>query len=236
MTTTRSANARRQRAAGQGRRPGTSVKTGAAKTSRPGSQRLRLAERRRQEARRRARRAALLWAAAAVVIATVLTTALLATAASPLQHRLARTAPGFALRSTSGQTVSLASYRGHDVVLYFSEGVGCDACFYQMRQFEQNAAQLRAAGITIVPIVMNPASQVRPELATFGIRTPYLIDATGAVSRAYGVLGKGMHAGLPGHGFILIDSRGIERWYGEYPSMSLSPAGLIAQVRAHLHR
>jgi peroxiredoxin len=165
----------------------------------------------------------------------VVTTALLVTGASPLQHRLARSAPGFALPSTSGRTVSLSGYRGHDVVLYFNEGVGCDACFYQMRQLEQDAAQLRAAGITIVPIVMNPASQVRPELAAFAIRTPYLIDATGAVSRAYGVLGKGMHPGLPGHGFVLIDARGIERWYGEYPSMYLSPAGLIAQVRAHLH-
>jgi len=52
--------------------------------------------------------------------------------------------------------MSLASYRGRDVVLYFNEGVGCDACFYQMRQFEQNAAQLTKAGITILPIVMNP--------------------------------------------------------------------------------
>jgi hypothetical protein len=104
-----------------------------------------------------------------------------------------------------------------------------------MRQLEQNAAQLRAAGITILPIVMNPASQVRPELAAFGLHTPYLIDTTGAVSRAYGVLGKGMHAGLPGHGFVLIDARGVERWYGEYPSMYLSAAGLIAQVREHLN-
>ena len=52
--------------------------------------------------------------------------------------------------------MSLASYRGRDVVLYFNEGVGCDACFYQMRQFEQNAAQLTKAGITILPIVMDP--------------------------------------------------------------------------------
>lgn len=34
-----------------------------------------------------------------------------------------------------------------------------------------------------------------------------------------------MRAGLPGHGFVLIDARGVERWYGEYPSMHLSTAG-----------
>jgi peroxiredoxin len=138
------------------------------------------------------------------------------------------------LTSTSGTPVSLASYRGHDVVLYFNEGVGCDACFYQMREFENHAAGLTQAGITIVPIVMDPASQVRAEMTAFGVRTPYLIDSTGSVSVAYDVLGKGMHAGLPGHGFVLIDARGTERWYGEYPSMYLSTAGLIAQVKAHL--
>jgi hypothetical protein len=78
---------------------------------------------------------------------------------------------------------------------------------------------------------MNPASQVRQELASFGLHTPYLIDATGSVSRAYGALGKGMHSGLPRHGFVLIDASGTQRRYGEYPSMYLSTAGMLAQVR-----
>jgi hypothetical protein len=33
---------------------------------------------------------------------------------------------------------------------------------------------------------------------------------------------------------VLIDSNGIQRWYGEYPSMYLSSADLLVQVRAHL--
>jgi hypothetical protein len=43
-----------------------------------------------------------------------------------------------------------------------------------------------------------------------------------------------MHAGLPGHGFVFIDKNGIQRWYGEYPSMYLPTAGLLKQVRAYL--
>ncbi len=203
---------------------------------RPSASQLKLKADRRRQARLRARRATVLWSAAVLVVAGVITAALLASSGSgALQRNTVRPAPGFTLTATDGKTVSLASYRGHDVVLYFNEGAGCDACFYQMREFAQHAAQLTRAGITILPIVMNPASQIRPELASFGLRTPYLIDATGSVSRAYGALGKGMHAGLPGHGFVLIDTRGAERWYGEYPSMYLTTAGLIAQVRAHLH-
>jgi peroxiredoxin len=230
-----SAHTRPQRAPASS--PGNRRKSGGHPGRRPGAPHLKLKEVRRQQARRRARRVTLLWSAAALTAAGLVAAAMLFTSGSgSLQHNTVRPAPGFSLAATNGNTVSLASYRGRDVVLYFSEGAGCDACFYQMKQFEQHAAQLRNAGITIVPIVMNSASQIRPDLANFGLHTPYLIDATGSVSRAYGVLGKGMHAGLPGHGFVLIDARGMERWYGEYPSMYLSTAALIQQVRAHLGR
>lgn len=207
-----------------GRSRSRPAQTGPARTTRP-----------RAGKPSRPRRAALAWSLALFVIAGLVTAAFVATRSGSLQASVTRQAPGFILRSTSGTNVRLASYRGRDVVLYFNEGVGCDACFYQMREFEQHAAELARAGITILPVVMDPAGQVRPELAAFGIRTPYLIDATGAVSRAYGVLGRGMHPGLPGHGFVLIDARGTERWYGEYPSMYLPTAGLITQVRAHLN-
>lgn len=234
MTTAHSRRPRRTTTAQPGPRRTVGRPAGRPGATRPRPAQFKVKEQRRRQAQRRARRAAIVWSAAALAAGALVISAVLVTRASPLQHTIDHPAPGFTLTATNGKTVSLASYRSHDVVLYFNEGAGCDACFYQMRQFEQHAAQLRRAGITIVPIVMNPASQIRPELASFGLRTPYLIDASGAVSRAYGTLGKGMHAGLPGHGFVLIDAHGTERWYGEYPSMYLSTAGLIAQVRAHL--
>lgn len=66
-----------------------------------------------------------------------------------------------------------------------------------------------------------------------GVATPFLLD-DGTVSQAYGTLGKGMHAGLPGHSFVLIDKAGEQRWYGEYPSMWLSPDQLITELRTRL--
>jgi len=226
MTT--EANRRHQRArhpGGLSRQPGQ-----------PGSARARAAAQRKRQAARRARLRLAGWlAAAAAAAGLIIATALSAGSGSgTAQSSAVRSAPGFTLASTNGQTISLAGYRGRDVVLYFNEGVGCDACFYQMTEFQDHVADLARAGITVVPIVMNPVGQVRPQLAAFGIRTPYLIDATGSVSRAYGMLGKGMHPGLPGHGFVLIDARGIQRWHGEYLSMYLSATGLITQVKAHL--
>jgi hypothetical protein len=80
---------------------------------------------------------------------------------------------------------------------------------------------------------MNSAVQIKADMAANGVRTPFLLD-DGTVSAAYGTLGKGMHAGLPGHSFVLIDTQGVQRWYGEYPSMYLSSADLLDQVRKHL--
>lgn len=59
----------------------------------------------------------------------------------------------------------------------------------------------------MLPIVMN---------------TPFLLD-DGTVSEAYGTLGKGMHAGLPGHSFVLIDKHGQQQ-----------PAALVRRVPLHV--
>lgn len=147
----------------------------------------------------------------------------------------ARPAPPFTLASTGGGNVSLSDYAGRDVLLYFSEGVGCDACFYQMVDLEQNSQQLAGAGITVLPIVMNPLDQTQAEVQRFGLTTPFLIDSDGSVSEAYDMLGKGMHANLPGHGFVLIDGSGNIRWEKEYPSMYVSTADLLSAVSPFLN-
>lgn len=144
-------------------------------------------------------------------------------------------APPFSLASSSGGNVSLSDLRGENVLIYFNEGVGCDACFYQTVELEQNQAQLEEAGLSLVAVVVNPLDQIRPELDRFGIRTPYLIDEGAEVSKAYGMLGKGMHANLPGHGFVLIDRDGYIRWEREYPSMYASTQEILDQIQLYLN-
>jgi len=145
-----------------------------------------------------------------------------------------RTAPDFTLTDTGGRAVHLADYRGRNVVLYFSEGTGCQSCLYQIADIEKHAGDFTAANVTILPIVMNTADDIRQDMAANNVETPFLIDTDGSVSRAYGTLGKGMHPGLPGHSFVLIDKTGTQRRNGEYPSMYLSSADLLTQVRKHL--
>jgi len=141
-------------------------------------------------------------------------------------------APGFTLTTTQGTTVSLADYRGRPVVLYFNEGAGCASCSQQMALIEKEPG-FAEAGIVVLPIVMNTAAQIQPDLAQFGVTTPYLLD-DGTVSKAYNTLGKGMHAGLPGHGFVLIDKDGNQLWQGDYPSMYLAPSTLLREVKSRI--
>ncbi len=143
------------------------------------------------------------------------------------------TAPDFTLPTTAENTVTLSKLRGKPVLLYFSEGAGCGACIMQVTEIEKRRADFDALGITVLPIVMNTKADITADANQYGATTPFLLD-DGTVSKAYGTLGKGMHAGLPGHSFVLIDESGTQRWYGEYPSMWLSPDDLLTQVRAHL--
>ncbi|WP_068397221.1 peroxiredoxin family protein [Kribbia dieselivorans] len=184
-----------------------------------------------QAARRHALRTYLTVAAGLVVIALV-TFGLVQARPTSTAAEGAGAAPAFTLPTTAGTKVSLADYRGTPVVLYFNEGAGCGSCTQQMAAIEQDP-DFAKAGITVLPIVMNTAEQIAPDLRTFGVTTPYLLD-DGTTSKAYGALGKGMHEGLPGHGFVLIDADGVQRWQGDYPSMWLDPQALLKQVRKYL--
>lgn len=198
---------------------------------RQAEQKQKLDEIRQVQARSRRRRFGLAaWGAAFLVIATLVTVALLSS--RPVVSAEAREAPGFTLPSSDGQTISLSSFLGEPVILYFNEGAGCDACLRQMSEIEKEPGFV-AAGITVLPIVMNTAEQINADRERLGVATPFLLD-DGKVSEAYGTLGTGMHEGLPGHGFVLIDADGVQQWYGNYPSMWLDPQELLDEATSRL--
>ncbi len=183
------------------------------------------------EPRRRRGRRTLLWGIAALAIVGVVIAGLMTS--RPVERSTSTAAPGFTLTDTSGETVSLSDFHGKSVILYFSEGAGCQSCLVQMGAIEKMTGQFDAAGITVLPIVMNSREQILADMRANGVRTPFLLD-DGTVSAAYGTLGRGMHAGLPGHSFVVIDADGQQRWYGEYPSMWMDPEELLKTAQANL--
>ena len=150
----------------------------------------------------------------------------------PVVDDEATEATPFTLPTSDGGTVSLSDYAGEPVVLFFSEGAGCYACLLQMAEIEKEPG-FAEAGISVLPIVMNTAEQINADRERLGVTTPFALD-DGTISGAYGTLGTGMHEGLPGHGFILIDADGVQRWSGNYPSMFIEPSELLDIVKANL--
>ena len=187
---------------------------------------------RQHERRRRTWTRLVIGASVLVVVAGVIAAALYSS--QPEQTATSRVAPDFTLTDTSGVNHSLADYRGQNVVLYFSEGAGCQSFLVQMGEIEKMADQFKAANITVLPIVMNTKDQILADMQANGVTTPFLLD-DGTVSTAYGTIGKGMHGGLPGHSFVAIDAQGTQRWYGEYPGMWLNPTDLLEQATTALN-
>ena len=184
----------------------------------------------RASGRRRRLRMMIGTASALALVAAV--TAMMLTS-RPESSDAIRTAPEFTLTDTGGSEHTLAQHRGENVLLYFSEGAGCQSCIVQMGEIEKQAAAFEKLDVTVLPIVMNTREQITADMTANGVTTPFLLD-DGTVSEAYGTLGKGMHAGLPGHSFVLIDRQGRQRWYGEYPSMWLAPQDLLDEIRSNL--
>lgn len=180
-----------------------------------------------QKSRKSRRTARFAWGAGVVLIAAAVAVGL--ATSRPNESTAMRAAPPFTLTDTSGETRSLSDFRGQNVVLYFSEGAGCQSCLVQMAEIEKASSQFAAANLVVLPIVMNTREQIVADMALNDVRTPFLLD-DGAVSASYGTIGKGMHSNLPGHSFVVIDATGMQRWYGEFPGMWLNPDDLLAQA------
>jgi peroxiredoxin len=186
----------------------------------------------KDQARRRSHRVWRIVAGAVVGVSAVALVTVGLLTARPASTSETRVAPDFTLGATDGSSVTLSDLRGEPVILYFNEGAGCDSCTVQMDAIEEHPG-FEEAGIRVLPIVMSPAERMTADMERLGVSTPFLLD-DGTVSDAYGTLDTGMHPGLPGHGFVLIDADGTQLWQAAYPSMWLAPEDLLDEALSRL--
>lgn len=139
--------------------------------------------------------------------------------------------PAFAERDVvNGQAVTSAGLRGKNVLLFFSEGVMCQACFEQIQSLEARAGEFKARHLTLVNITTDPPDVLRQAVTQYGIKTPMISDQAGDMSTAYGAIGRGMHPNTDGHTFVLLDRQGRIRWRQDYTTMFVPPAELFAAI------
>lgn len=167
--------------------------------------------------------------------------------AAPRQHTAAHelgvglaagaSVPAFEERDLiSGETISSESVEGGKTLLFFSEGVMCQACFEQIKGLEQMQAELDRRGIELVSITPDTPENLEQAIAQYGIESPMIADDDRDMSAAFNTLGKGMHGDTPGHAFALIE-RGKVLWYRDYwlppdRTMYVEPAKVLADLEA----
>lgn len=134
----------------------------------------------------------------------------------------------------SGRTISSASVYGQKTLLFFSEGVMCQACFEQIQGLQQLGRELAARGIHLVSVTPDTRGELEQAAQAYGINTPLISDSSRSISTAFNTLGLGMHSNTPGHAFALI-YRGKVLWYRDYyrppySTMYVQPKQLLAQI------
>ena len=134
----------------------------------------------------------------------------------------------------TGEAITSTSIDGEKTLLFFSEGVMCQACFEQIKGLEEFGAELDLRGIRLVSITPDSPGDLRQAVSLYGIQTPMIADDDRDMSQAFNTLGQGMHGDAPGHAFVLVD-RGKVLWYRDYwltptRSMYIEPARLLADI------
>ena len=115
------------------------------------------------------------------------------------------TVPSFSERDLlTGTTISSQTVYGHKTLLFFSEGVMCQACLEQIQGLQQIGSQLATRGVRLVSITTDSPGDLAQAAHQYRITTPLIADADRTMSEAFNTLGQGMHADTPGHAFALI--------------------------------
>jgi peroxiredoxin Q/BCP len=95
-------------------------------------------------------------------------------------------APDFALPSDTGDTLTLAGFAGHKLVLYFYPKDDTSGCTREAQDFTALAADFAAAGAAVVGVSKDSVASHGKFRAKYGLGVELGSDEAGGVVEAYG--------------------------------------------------
>jgi peroxiredoxin Q/BCP len=128
-------------------------------------------------------------------------------------------APKFTLEDQDGKAVSLASFKGQKVVVYFYPKDDTPGCTKEACQFNDNLRKFSGADVAILGISPDGAAAHSKFRAKYKLKFPLLSDPDKKVMEAYGAWGEKTMYGKKTVGVIrstfLVDEKGkVQRaWY-----------------------
>jgi peroxiredoxin Q/BCP len=126
--------------------------------------------------------------------------------------KLGQKAPAFSLPSTSGATVTLASLKGKQVVLYFYPRDNTPGCTVEACDFRDQHSALQKAGAVVLGVSADSLKSHAGFRAKYELPFDLLVDEGSKVASAYGAFGEKLMYGRKVQGTIrstfLIDAAG----------------------------
>jgi peroxiredoxin Q/BCP len=98
-------------------------------------------------------------------------------------------APNFELLDQDGKPVSLASYKGQKVIIYFYPAASTPGCTKEACDFNDNLNPLKSAGYTVLGISPDPITKLKKFETEQNLNFPLLSDPDLAVHKSFGAYG-----------------------------------------------
>jgi peroxiredoxin Q/BCP len=99
-------------------------------------------------------------------------------------------APGFTLPDADGNLVSLSSFRGQRVIVYFYPAAMTPGCTKEACDFRDNRDSLSSQGIAVLGISPDPPAKLAKFRDREALTFPLLSDPDHSVQEAYGAYGE----------------------------------------------
>lgn len=111
-------------------------------------------------------------------------------------------APGFTLKDSAGNDVSLAAGDGAGTIVYFYPAASTPGCTKEACDFRDNLASFASAGYRILGVSPDPVKKLAAFAAKEALSFPLLSDEDHAVAEAYGAWGEKKNYGKTYQGLI----------------------------------
>jgi peroxiredoxin Q/BCP len=134
---------------------------------------------------------------------------------TPVKLQPGTPAPEFTLPDATGQKVSLADYRGKNVIVYFYPQAATPGCTTEACDFRDSLASLQGSGYEVLGISPDAPEALAEFTGDFALTFPLLADEDHAVALAYGAWGEKLVNGEVTEGIVrstvVVDPEGSVR-------------------------
>ncbi|HEY0929836.1 MAG TPA: redoxin domain-containing protein [Gemmatimonas sp.] len=141
-------------------------------------------------------------------------------------------APDFTVASTSGQNVTLSSYRGEkNVLLAFFPLAFTSVCTSELCGFSDDFDAFAAGNVEVLPMSVDAVPSLKEFRNKHEMKVELLSDFRREVSAAYGVLRE--DTGFSNRAYFLIDKDGVIRWshVEETPGQKRENAEILTAIK-----